>query len=387
MATAAELRVAFIGWNPFQFLHYQPVAELIPGASYIIEERPRAKETHDFSPLRRGTIPLISHTRKQMREIDGKYDVLVCQTPFTAIEAIKSSRVAMLQYGYAKEAHNFAPWRSLADLCLTYGSYASRKIEPYCPCAATGNPRYGGLDPADAKAAALARYGARLDPEKPTLLYAPTWGGLSSFDRYSAAIESMASDYNIILKIHHNSQLAGSEFAAAAKGRFGIVCDAWDDLMQLIALADVVLSDFSGAIFDAIQCRIPVVLLEPPEAEAAHLSTSDRRSLERSRRSELGRVAANPGALRETVRAAIAEPMTVALREELFISGDNSARRAADALARLAIERPPTTQTQEYIRKEMRDYYRCRSELTAARSLPGFLAMLRRLATRRRGNP
>lgn len=377
MSAPVAPSIAFVGWNPFQFLHFASIAERLPGSTYLIEERKTAAGVYDFNTLPGRPARVLRLDRRAMRKIDGRFDVLVCQTPFSGIEEIESTRIAMLQYGYAKEAHNFAPWRAFADVCMTFGDYASRKTETYCPCAATGNPRYERWHDESFRSTAKRKFADRIDPAKKTLIYAPTWGALSSLERFSDAVRALSEEYNIILKVHHNSQLAGS--LQDVRG-FRIVCDACDDIVELLAVADAMLSDFSGAIFDAIYCQIPVVLLDSPPGPDDAGSISDCYSIERVRRSEIGAVAGDPAALPRVVRQAIGNPPRTMqalqeLRADLFTSPGNASASAAEILVNLANNPVPRTQAQNYLRSEMKRHYRCRAELTAARSFGGFMNM------------
>jgi hypothetical protein len=371
-------KIAFVGWNPFQFLHFRNVASLLPGASLLIEDRKGDQENFDFSQVAPPSATLIHRNPTEMRDIDGEFDILVCQTPFAGIENIRTSKIAMLQYGYAKEAHNFAPWRSFADVCMTFGDYASRKIEPYCPCVATGNPRYGEWKSDSFHSSARQRYCHLIDPHKPTILYAPTWGALSSFNQFQEAISDLAKDYNVIFKIHHNSLLRGANSSAPTKSNYTINCDTRDDIVELLAVCDLMISDYSGAIFDAIFCEIPVLLLDQ-EVEA-YDSISDRYSIERERRNEIGARVSTPSDLAAAVhitlsRASKDNASISSLRANLFSTTGDPVANAAKVISDLAAEAPPRTQQHQYLRKEMRDYYRCRAELSAWRSLPGFLKM------------
>ena len=379
MTPPTNPKIAFVGWNPFQFLHFGPLAAKFPDATSIIETRNGIDQIFDFKFLEDGLANVIHLDKNAMRELDGQFDVLLCQTPFEGIEEIRKSKIAMLQYGYAKQAHNFGTWRSFADLTLTFGDYASHRITPFCPCVATGNPRYDAWHDPSFKQNALKKYANHLDPAKPTILYAPTWGDLSSYIHYSEAIRNLAQDHNVILKIHHNSQLAGKEFMDSIHEKFTSVCDTKHDIVELLAVSDLMISDYSGAIFDAIHCRIPVVLLNHSGPELHATSTSDKHSLEQTGRTRLGTIVESPAELAAAVASAHAGAEASIdsmedLRNELFTTTDASTR-AQDAILDLVRGRYPCTQAQQYIRHDQQRHYRCRAELSAARTFGGFLKM------------
>jgi hypothetical protein len=370
--------VGFVGWNPFQFIHFAPVIAHIPGAEMVIEKKHGIWKSLDPRVLGIPASRVHHLGARQMRELDGQFDVLVCQTPFTGIENLRESRLAMLQYGYAKEAHNFGAWRSFADVCMTYGPYASRKIEPFAPCVATGNPRYEDWKNESFHLAALRMYSAQLDPSKKTILYAPTWGGLSSFEHYSDAVGALSNDYNIVLKIHHNTQRLAKNSLDPVRRKFGVIHSAEDDIVELLSIADVLITDCSGAIFDAIYCNKPVILLDLPAAEIAAGSISDSHSLEQARRGELGTRVGCPGALRETLRRVLemetsGPPQPSGLRDELFIDATGATRRASKVIVDLAAGCFSPSQTQQYIRNEMAALYSCRADFRMTRIARDFL--------------
>jgi hypothetical protein len=380
-------KIAFVGWNPFQFLHFKSLISEFPDATLLIEDRKGEDEKFDFNAVIPASAKVVHRSRKEMRKLDGEFDILVCQTPFAGIENIRRSRIAMLQYGYAKEAHNFAPWRSFADVCLTFGDYATRKIETYCPCVATGNPRYADWGTEAFHTAAKERYSNLIDPNKATILYAPTWGPLSSFAEFSDSILALSERFNVILKVHHNSLLGDAKHESQLRAEFKNVCESKHDIIELLSICDVLISDFSGAIYDAIYCEVPVILLDPSNAENADSSICDSYSIERSKRSLIGLNVTHPsdvaGAVVQTMNTLTSPSAANSLRGDLFINSAGAARRAAEVLLTLASDGYPRSQSQHYIRAEMRKFFHCRSELSASRSVRGFFRMISNQALKR----
>lgn len=377
MDTPTNPSIGFVGWNPFQFLHFSRLIDEFPDATLVLEDRRKAASSYDLDHLPCAKRPVLRLDHKGMRELDGRFDILVCQTVFAGIEHIRSSKIAMLQYGYAKEAHNYGPWRAFGDLCLTFGPYASRKIGPFCHSVAVGNPRFEDWDDPAFHSRAQALHARGLDPDRKTVLYAPTWGPLSSYEAFADAVAALTSEFNVILKIHHITQRNGNAAVENIRRRFPRLAGADDDIVELLSVADVMISDYSGAIFDAVYCRTPLVLLETPGAENARESRSDPHSLERSRRHELGQVVDSAADLADAVRRALdSGPVDEALRQDLFLDSKGAARRAADALSALAAGGFRQTQHQEYLRHELRTHHRCKSELKARLFLPGILCKL-----------
>lgn len=375
--TSAQPKVGFVGWNPFQFLHVARIIPRFPGATLIVEDRKSARNMFEPESLS-GAARVIHCDRKEMGKLDGQYDVLVCQTPFAGIERIRGTKIAMVQYGYAKEAHNFAPWRSFGDVCLTFGDYASRKIEPFCSSVATGNPRYEEWGDESFHHAARAKYQSRIDPAKKTILYAPTWGPLSSYSQFGEAVLALAKNFNVIFKVHHNTQRSGTKSMETLRKKFGVIHGANDDIIELLSVADLMISDFSGAIFDAIYCKVPVVLLDSHGADSCPESKSDRYSIERARRKDLGEIVSTPGDLPKAVDKAL-DPVSLlhlpqaGLRDELFTDAASASRNAELVIRDLIEGMFQQTQSQSYMREEMRNHYRCKNQFRALRVVGRFL--------------
>ena len=142
-----EGRIGFLCWNPFQFLHFAPVAALLPGAIMVVESRKRHRMAFTDELMADRPFPTVFWPRERLAAIDGHFDVVVAQTASTQLASFRESQIAMLQYGYAKAPHNYGSWRALADLTLTYGPAADRAISQYCPTEVVGVPRFDHWEP------------------------------------------------------------------------------------------------------------------------------------------------------------------------------------------------------------------------------------------------
>ncbi len=98
---------------------------------------------------------------------------------------------------------------------------------------------------------------------KPNLLYLPTFGEISSISRFNdKVVLDIKKKYNLIVKAHHAVQ-----FSAGEQGGYSLIKKMADEfydsdtpLESLLARADMVLSDNSGAIFEAIYSETPVAV-------------------------------------------------------------------------------------------------------------------------------
>lgn len=364
-------RVGFIGWNPFQFLHIKRLAQAIEGACFIFEKRKEFISEFSSEILECEDIPIMIWDRAKMPSLDGVFDIIVCQTPFFRIEEFEKTKIAMIQYGYAKEPHNYGAWRSLADVCMTYGPYATQKISPFAPSVSVGNPRYDVWGSEEFHRHAKENHGSNLDPNKKTVLYLPTWGDLSSVDQFLDSVYSLSEEYNVILKMHHNTELLESERKKRVTDGAIVHYGTNDDLLVLLSVCDLVISDYSGAIFDAVYCKKPVVLLNTNLDEQLGGKKIDEYSLEYSRRNELGYVVNSPEELLSTVNVALTEnnlqsKTSNELREELFLETNDATKIAVSVINGLHKNEYIPSQSQAYMRSEIKELLRTKRQLAIA---------------------
>ncbi len=106
----------------------------------------------------------------------------------------------------------------------------------------------------------------KLDERKPMLLYAPTFGALSSLPHWAEKLGRLNSDVNLICKLHHGTCSRPEEAASLALARRHLKqrIDSAHHTQALLAKADYVLTDNSGFIFDAIHVDKRVILLDFP---------------------------------------------------------------------------------------------------------------------------
>lgn len=344
-------KIAFIVWNSFQLLHFKPLLKAIPTALLIVERRKKSKEIERalFNGIS-NNIAYIDHN-KIFQKIDGHFDVLVTQTVFEQLHLFRKTKVAMLQYGYAKEPHNYGTWRSLADVNLVYGQYAADRIGYFSPVEVTGCPKYDEYHSTHFLHAAQEKYRKSIDYTKPTVVYAPSWGNLSSFNDYISGIEKLSQHYNVLVKLHHNTVFF-SKVHQDYHHQYPHLHFYYenDDLLSLIAISDLVISDFSGAIFEAIFCKKPVVLLSNSAKNDEKL---DKYSLEIANRKELGYEVFSPKDLLQTVNKAMIEKKLVHqnLYHQLFMDTTNATQNVIDSLQRLAKGSYALSQQQLYVRQ------------------------------------
>lgn len=362
-----KYKIAFIGWNPFQFIHIKLLASKIPGSVFILEKR--RDHLNDFTKeiLTNQEVPVVVWETGKIKELDGVFDVIVCQTMFLHLPLFEKTKIVMLQYGYAKEPHNYGTWRALADLCLVYGSYPEKKLSNYAPSKAVGNPRLQLWYDEDFHLIAKNKYIHSIDDGLLTVLYMPTWGELSSIDEYIGAVLGLSERYNVLIKLHHNTDLLEDGRLEKIETDRIHFFGANDDALELLSISDIVISDYSGAIFDAIHCEKPVVLLDKNEDEILEEAKIDTHSLEFNRRDELGYRVARPSDLIDGIKH-IEENYDYivgekkAIKSELYEYSENSVEKCIEAINSLISGDIVRTQMQSYIHDSIKELHQLKRQ-------------------------
>jgi len=368
MKKPKEPRIAFIVGDSLRILHFGNIPSKFPNSTLVIDQGGGARPAIETPAWDAGKTLRLK--RAEMRKLDGRFDVIVCLEPFHGIERIRHTRIAMLQRGYADGAENPAPWHSFADLCLTFGPHATSAIEPFCPCVATGNPRHEKWHDGQFHETARGKFSDRLDAKRKTILHVPAGGNDRSSNRFTEAVGALATDFNVIIKSAGRTQ-------PARQYPPGVI-EADDDILELLAVADVMTGDFGEAVPDAVYCGVPVVLQEPRERQ---VDGNSKPGTADPKLSAACQIAASPSKLPDALRKALESTQrrsntSSGARDGLFASAETASDAAARAIIALAGKKPDRTPAQLAIRREMKSFYRCRHDLSRMRSIGGIVGLI-----------
>jgi len=356
------MKAAFIVWNPFQLIQFEPLAKLCDDPTVILIDKETNAKLFPKDLLKNKSWKTVFVKPAEIPLIDGTHDVIFFQSAFPNIEKISRTKLISLQYGLAKERHNYGEWRALADMNLMYGTYSADIVSHYAPSYGVGNLKF------DDWPNYVARYKNKdklykelnLDPKKKTLLYMPTWGELGSFDTLLKPIADLQKKYNIILKMHHNNDAKVPEWLISARReKLKYIYDGSADQLQLLCAADLIISDFSGAIFDGMYADKPILLFQENTDNKIGVQKFDLASLEFSRRDEIGHVCERAEDLAEAIEYALTNATKIVekakpLKGVLFTkpSSNSSAQTCVDQAKKLVSGQiPPLTQGQLYVRE------------------------------------
>lgn len=187
----------------------------------------------------------------------------------------------------------------------------------------------------------------RLDPAKPTILYAPTWSAASSLNSMGEEVIKglLARDWNVVVKLHDRSRdprpfysggvdWVGRLTALMAGKPAHLVSDA--DICPYLTAADVMISDHSSAAFEYLILDRPLVRIHVPELlKTANTNQDYVRLL-----ADAARSVTSPTEVLWAVEAALADPAAGsaarrAVAEDLFHEPGTATTRAVAELYRV----------------------------------------------------
>lgn len=249
----SDMQIGFLCTTPFHYYLFEPVKKLLNNSNYVlVESNPRQYRSAREFFRDRHVFDAVENP-----QVIKDFDVLVC--PFLMPLVYKENQEKIfvrMVYGLSKATWNYGWWNMLFDEFLVYGNYDAKILSFYGPTVKIGNPKFddwfnGNVEPYP------------VEPNKKTILYLPTYDDLSTLSWVLPVLSKMAENFNVILKTHHGTN------ASELKKVFSRVeiLGGDVDILPLLASADVVVSDYSGAIFDAILAEKPLVLADIPGAE------------------------------------------------------------------------------------------------------------------------
>ncbi len=279
--TSLELpkkKICFVVYYPYQWFIYKNIYFKLPVdlREVIVDStvHPRL-QTED---LKNDIFSLLESDDVNFRVIDSlKYlDKNYVSSLFSNVEVIVScwemgcvsnkhvSHIKKVNttYGIAKELTMIRPSRSIYDLILAYGERDRNYFSLMTRSIAIGNPRMDNFF-LGKKNNTKEKISSFFKDRKKILVYAPTHGDLSSYQEMFEEIKKITEDYNVVFKPHYYSLREDKDFIEKYKLTEGVMVldDTWDTI-DVLASADVVLSDNSSVIFDAMQVDKPIILCD-----------------------------------------------------------------------------------------------------------------------------
>lgn len=357
-------RIAFLITNRLQIFHYKPIADALgEPCTFVIETRDQDFEVDEAYIHRHlPEVPIEWIPKQHLKELDGRFELIVCQTPVLPQVLLDKSLVVAEQYSLAKEAYQYGVWRSLVNLNLMYGPYSLEHVEPFAHAVATGNPLF---DQFFLQGAPTAPSGS---PQRG--LYLPTYGSLSSIDATAAALAKL--DCPITVKLHH---MESPDVAAQLPPNCEVVF-ADQSPVTLIQGADFVISDFSGAAFDALYARRPLVLVGEAAPDALDIERLSKADITKSEIRTLAAMWDADRPLADAVGEALDriadDDAYQQYVDRFYVNHGTAGKACAEAILQLLEEGEPEDFARAQVRTRTRELLRknqsLRSELAQARA-------------------
>ena len=199
---------------------------------------------------------LKNHTKYQIRRkytADDYFDLLFMVAPIPQYLELKRKFTIKYMYGYTTK-----PWYSASpeinnvfDIILTYGNTESF-LSAYGKVYPIGNIKYLNFQKkSNAK-------------KKPTLLYLPTYGDDTCIEKIVPELLKIKDKFTLSIKAHHGTNYLINDVEnnrrKLIEKNFDNIYNSEVSLLELLKDTDIVISDNSGAIWDAVCSKTPVAI-------------------------------------------------------------------------------------------------------------------------------
>jgi hypothetical protein len=266
--------------------------------------------------------------------------------------ALSHVKQVQMFHGISSKHNKFKPFMANYDLLLFVGERDKQRFERL---GVLGKTRWKlvGLPRSDRIARGEVTRDAMLDslglPLRPTVLYAPTHGALSSFFEWGLGIcHAVPADCNLIIKPHPliaRAVESGSADSAAwdalheySHQREGTLFlrEANLELQHIMTAADMLVTDFSSAAEEFLIFNRPLVFANHLAGSGYHLTRGEWDEIQ-----SCGEVVTEKPQLHSAINNALQNPQSyeaarVRMRDHVYFQVDGrAAERAAEALAEI----------------------------------------------------
>ena len=250
--------IAWLVQNLVQFYSIKNGVDALIRAGYKVDVYvPTVEDTDGFKNILNDTYDALSamgYSPARDPSDAGRYKILLEPYPIGAYSEIPHDY--RLKYKYAllsaKPEPSFHTDKNLIyDAELLFSPYEARFLSAFTKTELIGNLKYASFEAAE-----------RPETDKKILLYLPTYGDISSIDAIADTLAGLKDEYYIITMLHHGTSFLFSEGDRTEK-IVAVSDEHYDhrtELASLLSVADVVLSDNSGAIFESLFAGVPTAV-------------------------------------------------------------------------------------------------------------------------------
>ena len=187
-----------------------------------------------------------------------KYDILFATHDLEEFKGQDREYYIKFRYGISTKPRYSLTFRknNPFDLILCYGTKDSETLRNFGKVYEIGNIKYANYD---------CKTNTKVKKEKSVVLYLPTYGDTNSCDIVIPVLSKLTKKYDIRIKLHHGTNYLLNEEEQSLKKvvnqKFNKIYDSSESLLNIMKDVDLIISDNSGAIGDAIAAKIPVVIV------------------------------------------------------------------------------------------------------------------------------
>lgn len=251
-----EEKIAVIIYNYIQYLSIMPGIRGLIKAGYDIDfYSGEVNDDSGFNDLFSDVTKIIKKEGFNVYKKPQKTDYKIVLDPYVGLFDIKGKYNIRYRYGPISAKPNKVlnvNQMIRYDCILCSGPYEARMLNPFASTEVVADLKYMDFKKRKLKEA----------KNKKVLLYLPTFGEESSIDLILDELQKLKKDYYIIAKTHHGTSFLKEESERPNKLKL-VVDQCYDlhkELKDLLEVADVVLSDNSASIFEAMLNNVPVAI-------------------------------------------------------------------------------------------------------------------------------
>ncbi len=274
-----KARIAFMVWSPFHYYIYKNIVKYLPEAEFILcppwykwgkEREADLNEMAAFFKEKETRWQVLTEIDDQVivEKFFEPYQVICSvflQPPLDTLALdswfLKKKSILIAYGAWGKDLATVAPWTAWFDYSLAEGPATAEFHKLLTDTYIVGFPKYDDWFSNTFDFKKIEEIKNKLNPHKKTVLYLPTHSGLSSLPAYGEAVRNLLKNYNVLVKFHnHNTLAEKNEVERFRQESRVLLFGANDDLLPLLFLADVVVSDYSSVLFETILVDKPLVI-------------------------------------------------------------------------------------------------------------------------------
>ncbi len=282
-----DAKIAFVMWTPFDFYVFKNIAAYLPESEFVLCTFPfETKYPEMEKKYLDDAIHLLRANGKRWRVLRELRNEAIIRAFFDRFEVVIAlhlwkplaaqlfhewvikKKSVLVSYGAGKDLITASPWIAQFDLVLAEGLYTHEIYNKLTNSCVVGSPKFDDWFKESLNEECVSKINQVINKKKKTVLYLPTHSSMSSLHSFSNEIMRLASDYNVLIKLHYLNYFSEREIVEKLQKDEKVhLFDATDDIVPLFRASDMVISDSSSASLEALIVDKPVVILDTAPRE------------------------------------------------------------------------------------------------------------------------